>query len=326
MSRRRWTVGVDFGGTNIRLGLVDRAARLVSARVLDSRPLGEPARFLPGIVKAIGELSASVGVSTARLVGVGVGAPGPVDVARGMVHTMVNVPGWHRVSLAARLERWLGCPCAVDNDANLFALGEWRFGAARGARHVVGLTLGTGVGGGLILNGAVYRGSAGAAGELGHQVVDPRGPRCSCGARGCLEALVGAAAIVRTARRVMRSRATRLRRMEAEVGDLTPRLIGRAARAGDRTARIIWQQVGWQLGRGMATIVNMLNPDCIVIGGGIANNWSSFAPAMRESLRLHAMRVASESVRVVRSRLGRSAGVLGAAMLVWSELQGRARR
>ena len=142
---RPWTVGVDFGGTNIKLGLVTPQGRVVHARMLDSRPLRRPAAFVEGVAHAVESLAREAGTPVSRVCGIGVGAPGPVDVRRGLVYSMVNVPGWHRVPLGRLLERRLRRPCRVDNDVNVFTLGECRFGAARGYRQVIGLTLGTGL-------------------------------------------------------------------------------------------------------------------------------------------------------------------------------------
>ena len=309
MTRQRWAVGVDFGGTNIKCGLVDRRGRVVTSLVLSTARFGRPAAFVEGIHRAVEQFAASAGLTLARLAGVGIGVPGPVDARRGIVHMLVNVPGWREVPLAHRLRARVRRPVFIENDANLVTLGEWRCGAGRGARALIGLTLGTGVGGGLVLNGSLYRGVSGAAGELGHTVLDLRGPRCACGARGCLEAHVGAAAIIRMARAAN----------VAYRGRLTPERLADLARRGNRQARAVWQQVGRLLGRGLAGVVNLLNPDRIVIGGGVANAWPLFAQALQRTIRAEAMPVSARSVRVVRAQLGEQAGIIGAAVLVWRQ-------
>jgi glucokinase len=268
----------------------------------------------------------AAGLTRAQLRGIGVGAPGPVDAERGIVHTLVNVPGWREVPLARLLARRLRRPCRVDNDVNLVALGEWRFGAGAGSRHLVCLTLGTGVGGGLVFDGRLYRGAGGAAGELGHMVMDPDGPRCGCGRRGCFETLVSAPAVVRLAREAMRRGHGPLTALtRAAGGRLTSQLVGRAARAGDARARRVWHTIGRRLGLGLANVVNLLNPDRIVIGGGVAKNWPLFAPRLKATLRAEAMEVSVRGVRVVRARFADQAGVLGAAVLVWEGFGGDAR-
>ena len=322
--RGKWTVGIDFGGTMIKAGLVDPHGRVAAERVLSSRAAGRPAQFLAAAVVLVETLAAGAGVRPRQLRGVGIGAPGPVDIERGVVHTLVNVPGWREVPLRRALERCFGCPCAVENDAKVFALAEARFGAGRGTRHLIGVTLGTGVGSGLVLNGTLYRGASGAAGELGHTVIDPRGRQCGCGARGCLEAHVGTEAILALARRAIRRRAGPLRTLAREArGRLSPELVSRAAEQGDAAARGVWVEVGRSLGVGLGNAVNLLNPERIVIGGGVANAWPFFLPSLLRTLRAQAMEVSARTVRVVRARLGARAGIVGAAVLVWNEAPGR---
>ncbi len=313
----RWTVGVDFGGTTVKVGLVDDAGKIRNTRVLPTRQYGAPRAFAEGVAAAAASMAAARGVATRRLRGIGVGAPGTVDVARGIVQRCVNVPGWRDVPIARWLTQRLGCRCAVGNDANAFALAEWRLGAGQGANALIGLTLGTGVGGGLVWDGRLINGPTGSAGEVGHMVIDFRGPRCGCGRRGCLEALVGTAAILRLGQALVRRGEGTLAARVRQAGTLMPRVIGDAGRAGDAPARRLWDIIGRRLGIGVANLVNILNPDRIVIGGGVANNWSLFAPAMQRSLREEALPAPGRHVRVVRGRLGDRAGILGAAVLVW---------
>jgi glucokinase len=318
---QRWTIGVDFGGTNVKVGLVADSGRVVRSQVLSSKVFGRPGPFVEGIGRAVTALTQAGGIRISQLRGIGVGAPGAIDCVHGIVLATTNVPGWHRVPLARLLERRLGRPCVVDNDANLATLGEWRFGAGRGSRVLVGLTLGTGVGGGLVCNGRLFRGVSGSAGEIGHMVIHPGGRRCGCGARGCLEAEVGTAAILSMGRRAIRRGAEPLKTLARSAhGNLTPAIIAQAARAGDTAARQIWVQIGQWLGLALASLVNVLNPDRIVIGGGIANAWPLFSPALNHTLDAHAMGIPKRAVRVLRARLGDHAGVLGAAAIVRQEL------
>ena len=319
---RHWTIGVDFGGTTIKCGLVDARGRVGRALTLSTARYGRPDRFISGIDHAVRRLAQAAGVRVSALRGVGIGAPGSVDVARGVVHSCVNVPGWRRVALRARLERCLHRPVVVDNDVHCFTLGEWRFGAGRGSHDLIGLTLGTGVGGGLLLAGHLYRGTIGSAGEIGHMVIDSSGPRCGCGRRGCLEAHVGTRAIVAQARALMRRQAGPLRRLaQAAHGRISPELIGRAARAGDRGARQLWDAFGHRLGIGLANLVNLVNPQRIVIGGGVTGSWPLFAPRMIRAIRENALRAPAHAVQVVRAELADQAGIVGAAVLVWERNQ-----
>ena len=326
MGPHGWTVGVDFGGTNIKCGLINRQGSVVRSLVLSSQRFGPPHAFIEGVAGAIETLVPSRGQQAHRLCGVGIGAPGLVDAARGFVYSLVNVNGWRHIPLATRLARRVRVPVFVDNDVNLVALGEQRFGAGRGVRHLICLTLGTGVGGGLVLGGALYRGATGSAGEVGHMVVNPRGRRCACGARGCLEAHVGTAAIVSLGRRALRHGSQVLNRLAHQAsGSLTPALIAEAARCGDPAARHIWVEIGRWLGVGLANLANLFNPERIVIGGGVANAWRWFYPTLITTLRAQAMDVPGRTVRVVRAQLGDRAGMLGASVLVWSKLKPNAR-
>ncbi len=312
----RWAVGVDFGGTNIKIGIVDVRGRAAGLRVLSSKRYGHPAAFVDGISRSVESLAASVGVAPRRLAGVGIGAPGPVDVERGIVHSLVNVPGWHDVPLGGRLARRLRCRCLVDNDVNLFTLGEWRFGAGRGAQDLIGLTLGTGVGGGLMFDGRLYRGAAGSAGEIGHMVIDPGGRRCGCGARGCLEAQVGTKAIRAMALEAAgRSSGTLKTLIRSSRGRITPELVNVAAGRGDAGAKRIWREVGRSLGVALGNLINALNPDRIVVGGGVAKAWRFFYPTLMGTVRAQAMAVPVRAVRIVPARLGDRAAILGAALL-----------
>lgn len=324
MSARTWTVGIDFGGTNIKIGCVTAQGAVAHRVVLLTRAHATPAAFVDGVQEAIEQLAARVGVRRSQLRGVGVGVPGLVDGHRGVIHRLVNVPGgWPRIPLRQILQQRLRCPCAVDNDVNAVALGEWRFGAGRGTRHSIYVTLGTGVGGGLVINGALIRGATGSAGEIGHTTVQIDGPRCSCGRQGCLEALVGAAAILTRARQAMQRGSRRLAELTARHdGQLSPQMVSQAARSGDRAAIRIWRDVGCFLGVALANVVNLLNPERIVIGGGMAKAWPWFAASLRATIRAQAFEVPARACQVVRARLGDNAGIVGAAMLVW-EQQGR---
>ena len=319
--KHSFVLGVDFGGTTIKVGLVDASGRVVRRRTVTSLEAGTPRRFVETVSAVADALVRSVGAARSALRGVGIGAPGVVDARRGIVRALVNIHGWHDVPLARRFEQHLRRPCLIENDANLFALGEWRFGAGRGSRQLVGLTLGTGVGGGLVFDGCVYRGTSGAAGELGHMAITRSGRRCGCGRQGCLEAHIGTAAVLSYGRRALRQGAEPLGRLVREAqGRLSPALISQAARQGDRYARHIWHIVGEALGAGLANVINLLNPDRIVIGGGVSKAWSLFHPSLIATVRSQAMKIPARAVSIRPAQLGDRAGIVGAAVLVWSEI------
>jgi len=319
MGQRKWTVGVDFGGTNIKVGVVDGQGKVAGEAVLSTRDHATPSAFAEGLDEAIDQLADRLGLTREGLCGAGIGAPGLIDVRRGLVYRLVNVPGgWPNVPLARLLEQRLRCPCAVDNDVNVVALGEWRFGAGRGTLNSVYITLGTGVGGGLVINGQLFRGITGSAGEIGHMAISLDGPRCACGRRGCLEAFVGTAALLRNARHAGQSGGRILARLTRQHrGRLTPELISQAAQAGDQAAIRIWQEFGRHLGLGLSNVVNLLSPERIVIGGGISRAWPLFAPSLMTTIREEAFGIPANACQVVRAKLGDRAGIIGGAVLVW---------
>lgn len=318
MGLREWTIGVDFGATNIKIGCVTPRGRVVRSLVLPARTHATPQTFLNGVEGAMDHLCAQLSIRRSQVRGVGVGVPGLVDGSRGVIYRLVNVPGgWPGVPLRRLLERRLRCLCAIENDVNAVALGEWRFGAGRGTRHSVYVTLGTGVGGGLVVDGRLVRGITGAAGEIGHTGVQLNGPRCACGRRGCLEAFVGTAGIVRRARQAIRAGSRRLTHLAIRHGgNISPELVSQAARAGDRAARDIWQEVGYYLGAALANVVNLLSPERIVIGGGVANAWPWFGGRLRTTIRDLAFTVPASACQIVRAQLGDDAGIIGGAMLI----------
>lgn len=312
----RAVIGIDLGGTNIKSVLLDAATgRVLHSRRADTQAVRGVAAVVANIATAVrGELAAA-GKIRRTVAAAGIGAAGLVD--RGTVRNSPNLPGWQgAVPLLRLLKKELTgttVPLVVENDVNAMVLAEQRRGAARGCRHVVGLTLGTGVGGGIIADGRLYRGGRGGAGELGHTVISEDGPPCLCGNRGCLEALVGSRAIVARYRGMTR------RRDPVPDGAITVAMIAERARRGDKGAVRALRETGRLLGVGLANVVNTFDPQVIVIGGGVAGAGGLILdPAVRE-MRRRAMPYNAASVRVRRARLGPLAGAIGAALAAAEE-------
>ncbi|MCG8430029.1 MAG: ROK family protein [Candidatus Omnitrophica bacterium] len=272
-------------------------------RIISTRSLRGSCGVIEAVAESVKTVMADSGLRRSSIIGAGIGLPGPVDHKTGLVHFLPNIPGIHRVNLKRILSRKLGLSVCVDNDAKLMCLAEHHLGAARGIDFAVCLTLGTGVGGGLILNGSLFRGALNAAGEVGHIPLNEKGPRCNCGGRGCLEAYVGNSRILRDARKVYGRRIT-LEELSA------------LARKRDRRAVLIWQGVGERLGIALTGLVNVLNLDAVIIGGGVAKAGSVLFEPLRRTLRARAMSVQGKHVRVLRAKLGYDAGLIGAAILV----------
>jgi glucokinase len=313
-----WVVGVDLGGTNIVVGTMTAdGSRTAGVQTgLTRADLGADAvvqRIADMVAASIEAASRTEGISREDVIGVGIGSPGPLDRARGIVIMTPNL-GWRDFPLRDRVAAATGLPATLDNDANCATLGEWWIGAARGARHVVGITIGTGIGGGLVIDGTLFHGASDVAGEIGHMTVDITGRRCKCGNYGCVEAYASGPAIAERAREALHhGEASRI--AELVGGDLTritARTVYDAAKAGDAVALEIVRDTAKFLGAGLANILNVLNPDCVVIAGGVTAAGDTLFDPLRVEIRRRAFRPAVEACRIVAGTLPGTAGVAGA--------------
>lgn len=303
-------LGVDIGGTNVKAALVAPDGGLLAFR---SAPWsGGPPEDTVAAAEAL-RRDLSSAVPNSEVVSCGVGAAGLVDAERGLVRLSPNLPEWHDVELERLFAEALGLPTTVENDANAAAYAEYLLGAARGSANAVLLTLGTGVGGGIIIGGRLYRG-AGSAGEIGHLTIDRDGEPCPCGNSGCLERYANARALVRAA----------LARLEAggesllagrDSSSLSAADVGRAAAAGDAVALAAVREVGTALGVGLAGLTLILDPDLFVLGGGVAEAGEPLFDAAREEMRRRIYGSSCSLPRLVRAELGETAGAVGAALL-----------
>jgi glucokinase len=312
---------VDLGGTKIRSLLVDAAGQLLAADQRATDAERGQAAVIERILESVRAATVAARLRIEDLVGVGVAAPGPVDFWNGVVLEAPNLPGWQDVPLAAILAEQLGRPAYLENDANAAAIGEHRFGAGRGVQQMIYLTISTGIGAGLILDGRLYRGTDGTAGELGHVVVDPHGPFDDCGLPGCLEIMASGTAIARMGREaaVAAPDDSPLRR-RAELGEITTPDVHAAALAGDPLAAAILGRAAESLALGLASFINIFNPQLFVIGGGTANIWDAYVePAFAAAQRLAFARPAA-TVRLLPASLGPDSGALGMAALVLDQL------
>ena len=306
-------LGVDIGGTNTDLGLVDRDGRCLAASSLPTRARESAGRFFPRLAEVARGL-----LEGREPCAIGIGAPNG-NALRCSIEDPPNL-SWGRVDLCAALAPWFSAPVAADNDANAAALGELRFGAARGMRDVIVITLGTGLGSGLIVNGRILRGSTGFAGEIGHVTVDPEGRLCGCGRRGCLETYASATGLVTTLREWLadRNRASSLGGLEPTA--LTAEAIHRAAHGGDALALEGFRFTGGLLGRKLADSVAHTSPEAIFLLGGLARAGDLLFEPVRRSLEAHLFAPFRGSVKVLPSGIDGNAAVLGAAALGWDLL------
>ena len=308
----RCAIGLDIGGTNLKGAVVEVTGKIV---IRDSVPTtsveGGPA-VLRRLVDLARSLSEKAKVKKLTVAGCGVTSPGLVDQKRGVTVTGCdNLPGWAGQPAGTRLSEALGVPIAMDNDANLAAWGEYLLGSGRDTDSFVLLTIGTGIGGGIILNGKLWRGVIGFAGEPGHIKIHPDEPLCTCGQRGCLEAACAGPALVRKAAEAAKADP---KSALAALPEINPAAVCDAARKGDAAAKKVVMECGVWLGMGAANVINLLNPEMIAIGGGIADSWDLWEPAIMKGLRLYARPAGLESCRIVKAKLGNDAGVIGAAL------------
>ena len=305
---KKYVVGVDVGGTNVRLGLVDPRGDVCSSLSFATRHFSAtPEKLTGAICKAVGTLLRKERIVKARIAGVGVGLPGLVDVEKGIVRILPNIPGWKDVLLQKDMEKRLGLRVQLENDVNMITLGEWKYGAGRGFTDVIVMTLGTGVGAGLVLSGDIYRGPGFAAGEIGHAPFNDEGPECGCGGWGCFERYVGNKELQRLAAGIFKER------------DIALEEVYRKAVDGKKKALEFWDMVGQRVGNGLVGAVNLLNPEAVVIGGGVSRSFAFIEPAIARTLRRRAMRTQAEMVRIVKAQLDDDAGIIGAKVLICHE-------
>ena len=296
----------DLGGTHLRAATVDQRGNIRS-RSKQNTPQGKDANaIVDAIVRAVDEFGRD-DISAVSLV-----VPGTVKVEEGAVVKAPNLPCLDGFRLAAALTARLGLPAILENDANAAAVGEMWRGAAVGCKTIICVTLGTGVGGGIILDGKLWRGVDGAAAEIGHMCVDPfGGVACTCGSRGCLEVFASATAIVR----MTREASPRYPESILQGRERTAETIFEAGQAGDELALEIFRRMGVYLGIGLANLINILNPEMIVIGGGVVNGWDLFEKHMHQQIEERAFPLLTARLKIVRAKCGDDAGLLGAARL-----------
>lgn len=307
-------IGIDLGGTSVKVGVVDEKGNLLTHAEFPTHGEG-PEPVIGRMVETAHEVTAQSGTSWEQVIGIGVGLPGFLDLERGVIKRLTNLP-WENVPIVERLEALCKRPVLIDNDANVAALGEAWSGAGAGVDDMVAITLGTGVGGGVIAGGRLIHGVSNAAGEIGHVCVEPGGARCGCGQRGCLETISSATGIVRLAKETIERGETTVLAQTAQGGRLTARDVFQAAERGDAVASRVVRTAVDALARVMAMITVVLNPARFVIGGGVAQAGDTLFAPLEAAYRKHVLPSAAEDVNIVPAKLGNYAGIIGAAGLV----------
>jgi len=306
---------VDIGGTNTACAIASGDGEVLARREHPTPVAKGPQACLDRIAQDLRRVLRECRGKTASAVGsIGVAVGGPLDSRRGIVYSPPNLPGWEGVPVKAFLEEHFRLPTFVENDANAGAMAEHRFGAGRGARSLVYCTLGTGIGGGIIIDGRLYRGTTDDAGEIGHTTVLPDGPPCLCGKRGCLEALVAGPAIAKRAQRLAEAHRDSLMWSIADgrLSAITAAEALRAARQGDHAAREVWRETGYYLGLGLANLIQVLNPQVVVLGTIAVHAGDILLRPTRRAAREHTWPRAWKAVRIVPAQLASRIGDLAA--------------
>jgi glucokinase len=324
-----YIIGVDLGGTKISAGAVSGdGSRIVGVRSIPTQPElgaeGVVERIYSVIEGVILDAINESGVSRQDFVGIGIGAPGPLIREKGIVVVAPNL-GWKDYPLRDRITSRFGLPATLDNDANCATVGEWWLGAARGGRNVVGITIGTGIGGGLIINEQLYHGSSDVAGEIGHTTIDVNGRHCKCGNYGCLEAYASGPAIATRAREaLMREDTASLlpALVDGQLDRITAELVYDAAKKGDGLANEIVRDTARYLGAGIASLLNVINPDVVVIAGGVTRAGEALFGPLRAEVRRRAFSPAVKAAKIVAAELPGTAGVVGAVATFKTDMYG----
>ncbi len=312
-------IGVDIGGTNLRAAAIDRNGEILNRK-------SRPSDAKKGIEYVMGNLISLLTdiVEYQSVSGIGIGIPGIIDTEKGILTQAPNISEVKNYPVKEKLIHELGSAINVtlENDANCAALGEWWLGAGKDTNSMINLTLGTGLGGGIILDGKLWRGVNGMGGEIGHMTIDPDGPRCNCGNFGCLESFASAEAIRRMVREGLRNKNLNSILREdiknRRIHDI-PEIVSRAARIGDKFSLEIWTSFGRALGIAIANLTNLLNVEMIVLGGGLSNSWGLFIETASTEAKKRGLRGPMGNVQLKKSELGDDAGLLGAGYLALEE-------
>ncbi len=306
-----FVAAVDMGATHLTILVANCAAHVIAEKEVPFNIADGPVVCLDQADTLLRETVKLAGIELSDLLAIGVGVPGPIMSEAGMVVAPPIMPGWDRYPIRTTLEKRWNCPVSLNNDAELGAVGEWAYGAARSAANLAYIKVGTGVGAGLLLDGHIYRGATGSAGEIGHLTIDPNGTLCTCGNRGCLETFASGTAIARLAREaVAKNQPTQLAHIKRD--QITAKNVADEARRGDLTAQQIIAEAGAQLGVALAGLVNLINPNMVVVGGGVAQIGDLFLEPVRREVKRRSLPGSVNTMQITTALLGRRSIGMGA--------------
>jgi glucokinase len=311
-----YIIGIDLGGTNIKAGATSKEGTILHDISIPSHAEISPEAVVGQIAAAVESVKDEF--KRDQLLGIGIGSPGMVDLDGGTVKYPPNFVGWTVFRLGEEVTKAVGGYVRVENDANAAAVGELKFGAGRGMKNFVMVTLGTGVGGGFVIDGEVFRGEDGGAGEIGHTTIDYNGPQCNCGNRGCVEAYVGQKYLSQRVMEQLKSHPESIINQLAGVNGekLEPKLISEAASKGDKFALQIWEETGAYIGVAVASALNLFNLSTVIIGGGVAKAGIPLFDSIESTVKSRVLSPLRPKVKILQAQLRNSAGILGAAALI----------
>ena len=306
--------GLDFGATHLSIFLADLSARILDETEIELDITRGPETCLAEADRLLHERLTKVNLDLQNILAIGVGVPGPIVTKAGMVLSPPLMPGWDQYPIRDDLEKCWECPVSLNNDAELGALGEWAAGAGRGEGNLAYIKVGTGIGAGLLLDGQIYRGVTGSAGEIGHLTIDENGPVCTCGNHGCLEAIAGGRAIALQAQEAVRKgKRTQMAAIQP-VESISVREVATAARQGDLLAQQILAKAGTHIGIAIAGLINLFNPGMVVVGGGVARTGDLLLEPMRQAVQTRSLPASTRVVRITTAMLGRRSSGMGAVI------------
>ena len=316
MNNNKFALGVDIGGTNIKLGIVSDKGKIISSSMVSTNRKGGPQEVITQLKKGIREILSKEEI---KIEGIGIGAAGSVSSKKGTVSNPPNVPGWKVVNVVKIIKEEFNFPVYIDNDANVAAIGEMLYGAGKDYNSFALLTLGTGVGGGLILDRKIYQGDTGAAGEIGHISIDYNGRMCNCGSKGCVEAYVGNHYLVEIVKEELeRHRDSKiLKIINNNTNLLTPKTINEAAAIGDEYALQIIERVGFYVGVALSSVSNLLDIDTFIIGGGVSAFGIPLLDAIKKAIKQNVLQALKDRIKVIPAMLKNDAGIVGSSSLVF---------
>jgi glucokinase len=323
-----YLIGVDLGGTNIRAAAVSPSGSILDRISIPTQAYQGRRAVVKRLIELIRGIEEKFGKKGQRLVGVGMGIAGAIYLNRGLVSRSPNLEGWENFKLMDRLQKYLDFPIFLENDANAIALGEKWKGAGKKAESFCCLTLGTGIGGGIILNNKIWHGVDGTAGEIGHTTLDPQGPPCNCGSNGCLEIYASATGIKRMVLEKIRegNKSSLLKKCQNKIEDITAKMVYDSAKDGDELCQGVFREMGRYLGIGLANLINLLNLELIVLGGKVTQAWNLFIGETRKEIKKRGFTPSAKRTKITKAKLGDDAGVLGAVYFALEKLGGEQRR